>query len=1015
MFVAVAASEISIKMFTTGGFQSQFGYNGVKSEPRFHPIDNKRSHTNHESNTHQSTSVKSSFIKRFNPFSKSKSQTINCGIDCDCVRHESLNDKEEFASVKVLKQFWNDQIKTAKSTEHLNRNQKSATIRYFSQSNDSLNDFQPNRAEKALTLDGRLPFEEFNKFKDANFVRNKKNRLRYCAGNDVPVITLTSVKTTKYPRTDSFSLNDNHFPQVSATGGKIHWAKREDIFTKKPITDDVEMSVKSNKMNSRNSTESCETKSKSQKTSHETKKESISSSAGSLNSSVTSNTTSSTASTSRKFSFKTAPATTATYMNKRIASTSNGTKVAQIAQRFNQMIQQDATILDEVKKRGTVVLHRSGGCVFKIKEEKVDNRSIKKSNDDASDDCASLPSIGKNSTRKKSSLKKRPSIRILVESPRKDGKSGNVLSKKQLYETNIVNKETFVLKPKVPDKSERVLAKTKELKIKKLNEKKETDTTETNTPTATKLVDNLDGGSDENLITDQVQSSPLKDQKKNNFQKIYDKISFRPAFLYGKKAAVTTTKLETTYETNAKSADPLSPNKQSRVDDISKETEDELEFKPIDLNLNVYFNNENLSTGPKDLCLEEEENVKSQGPSNDVTAAPSVECKPDQSNPAVDVKPNESFLFRTQLGGKLDTACDVFIRDMLNETSMELESDSIEPAENPMVNIDLNVFECNADDENNYEIISRATSSSERTDIDKQNDSSSKDGSEENIYQSLCEVKGETESVKSYESFENYDEIAQNILDNKINLSELMMKNEDDYIFPEKAPEPPPPRKNTIPKISSPILTSTTSNLVQPDLQVPKLKLNYELKKSDSCASTTYEKIKYDQLPTLRQQLQAKLPLPPRNDQQPLPCDDENIYDTIKNGDNHSLVVSSFDKTSDKNDKALDNPSADCDSFDDGENPYKNSKNDTMSIISNCYESISLKQNYSTINQILRHAISTSTLTSEHRTNSIYGTMVGQSLTPPSDRSASDNSDEWIDLSDEENDADNVTDNRFIV
>jgi hypothetical protein len=911
-------------MFTNGSY-SQIGYNGVNTEPKFHPIDNnKPSHTNQDNTTHQSPSGKASFIKRFNPFSKSKSQTINC------VKHESLNDKE-FTSVKVLKQFWNDQIKTAKSTENLDR--QSATIRYFSQSNDSINDLQPNLAQKSQTLDGRLPLDEFNKYKDANFVRNKKIRLKTC-----------DTETAKFLRPESFTLNDNHFPQISATGGKIHWAKREDIFTKKVQLTEGEMSVKSNKIKN---AESCEIKAKKDAL---TKKESISSSIGSLNSSVSSNTNSA----SRKFSFKTTPSTTSAYMNKKIAATSNnGTKVAQIAQRFNQMIQQDASLLDEVKKRGTVVLHRSGGCVFKIKEEKVDNGKAKKLIDEASDDAASLPSIGKNSTRKKSSLKKRPSIRILVESPKKNG--SNVLSKRQLYETNIVNKETIVIKPKVPDKSERVLAKTKEMKNKKLNDVK-TEKLEGEVHADVKPCEIKHDTS--------IHKDPVQSPKKNNFQKIYDKISFRPTFLYGKKA----TKLETTHEKpNVVETAPM-------FDDV----DDSLEFQPIDLNLNVYFNNENLS---KDVA---DENVNSQGPldvEDDVTEDSTVdECKA----PSESVKPNSSFLFRGQSIGKIETAADLFIRDMLNETtSIDVESDV---AESEPTKINLESVKCKSDhekDENSYEIISKENiMRSECVDIDSHNGNSD----EENIYQSLCEVKGDNESIKSYESFENYDEIAQNILDNKINLSDLL-KGEDDYIFPEKAPEPPPPRKNTIPRISSPILTSTTSNLVQSDdLQVPKLKFNYELQKSNSCASTTtttYEKIKYDQYHV---------------NQQPK-VEDENIYDTIKNG---SLVMTNI--------KKVDESFADND-----ENPYKNSKNDTMSIISNCYESISLKQNYSTINQILRHAISTTTLNSEHRINSIYGTMVGQSLTPPSDRSASDNSDEWIDLSDEENEPENETDNRFIV
>ena len=914
----------------TNGSYSQIGHNGVNTEQKFHPIDNKHSHTIQDNKSHQSPSAKTSFIKRFNPFSKSKSQTINC------VKHESLNDKE-YTGVKVLKQFWNDQIKTAKSTENLNR--KSATIRYLTQSNDSINDLAPNRKAKSQTLDGRLPLDEFNKFKDADFIRNKKSRLKTC-----------DKEAVKFSRPESFTLNDSNFPQISAVGGKIHWAKRDDIFTKKVQASDAEMSIKSKQVEN---TKSIEAKVKKDAVQTMPKKESMSSSVGSLTSSASSNTNSA----SRKFSFKTTPSTS--YMNKKIAATSSsGSKVAQIAQRFNQMIQQDTSLLDEVKKRGTVVLHRSGGCVFKIKEEKVDKS--KKSCDDASDDAASLPSIGKNSTRKKSSLKKRPSIRILVESPKKNG--SNVLSKKQLYETNIVNKETIIIKPKVPDKSERVLAKTEELKIKKRHEVKTEKVEKKPVEISIEPTKSEDARMEENeqkneTKLEKLQENHIKDSpKKNNFQKIYDKISFRPTFLYGKKA---TSKLETTLE------------KPSTVEPAPiEEADDELEFKPIDLNLNFYFNNENLS---KDLSVET--NVNSQGPADDVTEATATttdECKPD---PSAFVKPNSSFLFRAQSTAKIETAADVFIRDMLNETTNSGEGELIEPTK-----IDFESVKCSSD-EDNYEIIAKENKTNgECVDIDSHNGNSD----EENIYQSLCEVKGDNDSIKSYELYENYDEIAQNILDNKISLSDLRI-GEDDYIISEKAPEPPPPRKNTIPKISSPILTSTTSNLVQSD-DLPKLKYNYDLQKSSSCvstATTTYEKIKYDSL-HLKQQQKS---------------DDENIYDTIKNG---SLIVST-----DKN--------VDASFEDDNENPYKNSKNDTMSIISNCYESISLKQNYSTINQILRHAISTTTLNSEHRINSIYGTMVRQSLTPPSDRSASDNSDEWIDLSDEENEVENVTDNRFIV
>jgi hypothetical protein len=1028
---------------------------------------------------HQSKS--SAFIKFLNPFSSSKSKS-QCASEQ--VKH---SDGDQSKSVKVLKQFWNEQIKTAKSSEHLDcadhgNYRKSATLRYFSQSNDNLLDsrYHPSgRAEKSLTLDGslRLPLDDFNKFKDANFIRNKKIKLLGSAGGECNAhrhqlessATQQQQQQKRYSRPES--LNDNHFPQVSATGGKLHWAKRDDILLAKKSSPaesnsssssstykhhEQGMSVKANASSTDDggngkhldTPEKNGTAASNKSKSGEQQKQAKSARSDSMTSSVASSISSSSCNTnsaSRKFSFKTNPA------SKKHASNGGGSvsKVAQIAQRFNQMIQQDASILEEVKKRGGVVVHRSGGRVFKIKEEKKKSGT----GDDASvisDDAISLVSMGKNSTRRKSTLRKRPSIRIMVESPRKDG-NGNVLSKRQLYEANVINKETIVLKPKVPDKSERVLAKTKELKSKKmlLNEISKT---EVIAPCAEQLpkIEEVASNSGE----------PIKDAvSKNNFRKIYDKITFRPTFLYGRKpskereSTTISAPAEATANNKSNTEATAESNKPYNDDIAINDLEDELEFKPIDLNLNVYFNNENLSNNNASI---EEKNVDSQGPpqttatARDVTTA-SASANIKEQQQQLDVKPNNSFLFRTQpSGNKLDSACDTFMRGMLNETM----------AEESIADQGANELQ---KQENDYEIISKdlqgeragksrtvSGGSDGHDDIDKNNEPSDNVSrrdeiadAEENIYQSLCEVKGivggsgehcDAMSDKSYESFENYDEIKQSILDNRINLSDILKCGEDDYIVPESTPpELPAPRKNTVPKISSPILTSTTSNLVQANFPVPKQ--SYELHKSNSCISTTYEKIKYDQLPQPKQQqhshtqANAELPLPPRNSRNnnnklQQHQGSENIYDTIKNyssgGDSRSISTEYEnipDIDSDESDKNVDKnvkirreseslSFADCD-----DNPYKNSKNDTMSIISNCYESISLKQSYSTINQILRHAISTTTLSSEHRINSIYG--IGQSLTPPSDRSGvSDNSDEWIDVESEDETENN---DRFIV
>lgn len=1098
--------------------------NGVK-RPQID--NNKISHTNQVTNKHlHHQSSASSFIKLFNPFSKSKSHNLsgnNNGSDKIIVKSDancSDTNNKTSASVKVLKQFWNEQIKTAKSTENLCNNNKSATIKYFSQSNDSINEQSKiSRGEKSLTLDGglRLPLDDFNKYKDANFIRNKKIKLLNDNNNSANVIRHSH-------RPESFTLNDSLlFPQISSNGGKIHWLKREDIFTSSSKklssleTDENDgevMSVKTNKANaSRNNSEHQASSGEKTTAKRATRSDSVASSAGSIHSN-----TSSLNSSNRKFSFKTNPTTTASYMNKKLSS-NGGSKVAQLAQRFNQMIQQDATILEEVKKRGTVVVHHSGGRVFKIKEEKVDKKKIVTNDESAtavvvSDDAISLPSIGgKNSTRRKSTLRKRPSIRVTV----KDGNS-SVLSKRQLYEANIVNKETIVLKPKVPDKSERVLAKTKELKSKKLNEILKTEThrndnkhnklassnKESRSNAITENSTDTSNGGDNNNSSSYVYngkvdaeetSEPIKDissSSKNNLRKIYDKITFRPTFLYGKKANNKMTTTETGIQQQQQQQSTINTHENDRfireeelmvaaesnktADNIGSSNEieeDDLDFKPIDLNLNVYFNNENLSKTHDDVddkatganvSKNNIENASIQGSINDVTNDNNDENdnKPDQPL----MKPNESFLFsRTLSATKFDTFS--FIRDMLDEDENLLSNEN-EIFLLPSNKIDV---ECNATEhENSYEIISRDDNdNNERSsecvavDIDKNNNNNDDDNNkeercdavEENIYQSLCEVKGKRDcngdddeiSIKSYESFENYDEIKQNILDNKINLSDILKSTtEDDYIFPEitlQPPELPAPRKNTVPKISSPILTSTTSNLVQANnLSVPKLQ------KSNSCTSTTYEKIKYDQLPTSKQQHQTnvvELPLPPRNNintnngkvtlMQQQKYNNENIYDTIKSSNNsRSMIGGGYEKIPDDKNKNKNNDNnkqqqeeeeeeeeiSMTDTFDinDGDNPYKNSKNDTMSIISNCYESISLKQSYSTINQILRHAISSTTLTSEHRINSIYGeSMTGQSLTPPSDRSGgSDNSDEWIDVDSEEEEEEEAENNdRFIV
>lgn len=1006
------------------------------------------------------TNSRTSFIKRLIPFSKSKTQHVKYNnSDCEKLDNSTKIDKE-YTGVKVLKQFWNEQISltSAKSTENLENKQKSATLKNFSQSNDSLfcefeNDC--SRKGKSFTIDNRLPLDEFNKFKNADFIRNKRQRLSEIAipvNNDSYIEfdngfkDIANKNRLSHPESTALNIECN-LPQISATDGKIHWIKREEIFVKKPSTELI-MSVRNNIMIDEQESRR-DDDFKSNKAIDVSGSESPEKSR-SLKSSV--NLSLSTTNSSRKFSFKTIPASTAFHTNKKIAVANNGNKVAQLAQRFNQLIQQDVTILEEVKKRG-IFVHRSGGHIYKIREDKVEQKSIisrKKSTDDtATDDITSILSTGKNSSRKKNALKKRPSIRVLIETPRKDGKGGNVVSKTRLYETNIIKKDKVLIKPEVPDKNERVLAKTKELSSKKINSNNTTelgveynDTTHENNFEeifATSQIDNdcvkeneqdsSIGSNDKNINIHELEK--VKGPK-SKYRQIYDKISFRPSFLYGRKSQKTMIQeKEVDYPEPIKHA--ISYTEVNVVAEkmiVKPETgteSEEFPIQPIDLYLNIFFNNENLSKSANDVSVVDK-NVNSQGQisidADDVTIQ------------QADVKPNESFLFRTNSKTKFFSTCDIFVDD--NEGSPETSinvSNNLEALEN-FENIALEQndiildsvdYECNRTKDYTYEIISKPKEMpfkpAQLDRIKNETDKLGNNSEEENIYQSLCEVKKDSASVKSYDSFENYDEIAQNIFNNKFSVATVPKEIDDDYIVCEpEPPEPPPPRKTDV-VISSPVLTSTTSSAkVQdlPEMPVPKRNIqttNYELHKCGSNLSTTYEKIKYDQLPLklISKSVNIRnkeLPLPPRNTSASSTnkvIDQGNMYDAIKNADNRYFYESIHNIKKSSHNQA-------GSTFDlDDSNPYLHSTNDTMSIISNCYESISLKQNYSTINQILRHAISTTTLSSEHRINSIYGTTVGQSLTPPSDRSGSDNSDEWIDLSDEEIDHESPSDKKFIM
>lgn len=398
---------------------------------------------------------------------------------------------------------------------------------------------------------------------NSNFKRSSLDLTAPAANsNALPKETESSGNLNKRFRPNSDYIHYNNFPLIAATpsGSKIHWAKREDIFTKRnnkkqqqqqeeqsqkqipsmsheqlELTPEQEYNINKNKsINVKKSPNTAEKttfvdKSRLLNTNKKMsilKKENISSSDtggnktemdtflssddktlsanndkfvqnnNSKNSTISSNnsaldTPRKSSNPSRKYSFKT---NTVSPYHKKMGSTSSGSKVAALTLRFNQLIQQDASLLDEVKKRGRT-LHKTGNHVYKIKEESESMRRKAYKNDENSD-CNS--NISGRSGSKKSLVKKRPSIRTLMQTQQ----TAEITNAKtihrvkdtiQLFEphqeaavsgqgsgngnteatpTTLIRQDSNSsnkVKPKIPDKSELVKKKTKDLQINNSN------------------------------------------------------------------------------------------------------------------------------------------------------------------------------------------------------------------------------------------------------------------------------------------------------------------------------------------------------------------------------------------------------------------------------------------------------------------------------------------------------------------------------------------------------------------
>ncbi|XP_055686129.1 uncharacterized protein LOC129791767 isoform X2 [Lutzomyia longipalpis] len=838
----------------------------------------------------------------------------------------------ENRSVQSLRQFWNSQILSRRlhSDEDLR---------------------QAGELCKSSTY---RPVDNFNKYKTASSVQPQKRQTTDSAFLARPSIAFA---TECRERTSC-----GKFMQSPGAGAKIHWARREDIFEARRVnvitpkaSNTTTVMIGGCEMGS-SAAESCESDcgktfanvdgDKGNNAAVDDKKDktecrsnnSLSGSSASLATTVES---SPRRGACRKVSFKTHSG-----QSPHIRKMANGTsKVAALTHRFNQLIQQDTGILEEVKKKG-VVVHRVAGHVYKIREESLLPRkgSLRQQGEATSEER----SPRKVATRRKSSVSRKGS----TSGGRGGGRieatpSGSVRATIKFFETPSTQVQLDDVKksakPKVPDKSEQVLLRTREIQRKRLKLSLPGNVSDViegvkDTCAVVRKIDALaeiEEVSEEKSVANSVEDTqnlsvgdsksenahksaadvpemlvdattciappvecptetPVaatlpKSKEKSVYGRIYEKIKFKSSFLYAKKHrdVLSTSHGNLILNTNLKNPDQ----------------------KIVDALCSVNEKIEHLSKSTIDLP----------------TFTQPVE---DTSTDLPEIKPNESFLFRTASKNSFGD----FAGEPLGD------GESVEAINHPVINrtqsMDESIFPQDIPnhstpyEERHYrdiieetdELVRKLSKSYEecdKTEDDYEIINPPPEHPKEALYQTLAEVRSGSGSVNSYESFDNYEAIDE--------LRKEVQAMDAGYEVC-KPPEPPPPRK--------------------PD-----------------------ESIKISP---------KEPPVPMRN---AFHGTMENIYDTIRNGDSTPSTL--------------------------------NGGYERLAGASNCYESIN-RHDFLRLNHLhlLRHADSVSTLSSDHKTNSLYGTSLnGNALRQPPSEGSSENSDEWIDISDTEE----VTKHNFIV
>lgn len=955
------------------------GNNGnTKYQQLYSNNKNNRLSESCQEETDEKSTKQVSFLQRLNPFYQQSCSDSN--------NTNKKNPCEEFKSVQSLKQFWNSRIslnnssdisvKDKSSTLNLRHKidvsgnkSKSATLDsksnksypyYFSDKNIKNNSkltslFTKEESDDDFSLRSKLddfqfktnPTEDFNKFKNADTVKKKRKSLIEFQPID-GTIKRRSIENSEMRKINSTSL---YSPILSN-----NWMKKDEIklngntLKRTDKEHKIDKETKADKMLLKNQNEiiystliakkEIETPDMEQTKSVVVTADNCSrnSNTASSTNSVNSSETPRKSTTTRKFSFKTNSPHHKNY-NRKMAV--GGSKVAALTHRFNQMIQQDAGILKEVKKNGSIVV-RTPSHVYRIREEGENsiNSIIKKKN------LKKTESIDENSVSQSPiKIRRRSSIKKNIREEQTD--LNNVKAAIDIFEPNNVK---IKIKPKVPDKSEHVLLKTKEIAIrnsqKNIKFKSSVVISNENEVPKLNIVQVVPNNSTDSIVqleeipNEKInlgQIEPIKKESKNKYGRIYEKLRFR----FTSKKTITPS---------------VTPDKHEEY-----HPEDNPDQKIVEALCTINQKIDHLSKSV-----------------NDLSTTSIVNTTTTTTNIHPDIIPNDSFLYRTTSKNSFGSTYDIQQSTTVEAINSHVisKTQSMDETRFPILlnenSDDRNEYYCHifkqTDDlitkiknefgdqqssivpvEDDYEIISKPILQTEIKIYDDENiyETPHKKSDENNLYQSISEVRElsnktaikHSDSEDSYESFDNYEKVDESV-------------TEDGYIICDP-PEPPPPRK------PSDTTTPTTSH---PALPVPKRNIIHELNKKE-LENPCYEKIKYDKIP----------PRPPKsmslyadNIQSTSTTDshhdyDDEIYEAIRNIETNSLISS------------------------------------------NCYESInSITRNEFVRLNMLQHSDSMSTLNSDHKTNSLYGTTIGQSITPPSEGAGSDGSDDWIDISDGE-------------